>query len=128
MEAFDGYYRPVHVKQLVMTSVPEAATRVAMLERGEADIIYFVPGELINKVGKLPGVMLAPVLSGSWWLEFPGFQDPKSPFRDRRGREAVSLAIDRSGEHTSELPSTCNIVLRLLLAKKKKKYTIIQRL
>src|SRR2546426_9621199 len=95
MEAFDGYYRPVNVKQLVMTSVPEAATRVAMLERGEADIIYFVPGELINKVGKLPGVMLAPVLSGSWWLEFPGFQDPKNPFRDKRGREAVSLAIDR---------------------------------
>src|SRR5215510_10570083 len=53
MEAFDGYYRPVNVKQLVMISVPEAATRVAMLERGEADIIYFVPGELINKVGKL---------------------------------------------------------------------------
>src|SRR3989454_6687701 len=36
MEAFDGYYRPVNVKQLVMASVPEAATRVAMLERGEA--------------------------------------------------------------------------------------------
>jgi len=27
MEAFDGYYRPGHVKQLVMTAVPEAATR-----------------------------------------------------------------------------------------------------
>src|SRR5262245_44370300 len=44
MEAFDGYYRPVHTKQLVMVSVPEAATRVAMLERGEADIVYNVPG------------------------------------------------------------------------------------
>src|SRR6266852_6076066 len=76
MEAFDGYYRPVNVKQLVMTAVPEAATRVAMLERGEADIIYLVPGELINKVGKLPGVTLAPVLSGSVFLEIPNFQDP----------------------------------------------------
>src|SRR2546430_3949062 len=102
MEAFDGYYRPVNVKQLVMISVPEAATRVAMLERGEADIIYFVPGELINKVGKLPGVMLAPVLSGSWWLEFPGFQDPKNPFRDKRVREAVSLAIDRRAINQAE--------------------------
>src|SRR5213594_3017570 len=102
MEAFEGYYRPVHVKQLVMTAVPEAATRVAMLERGEADIIYFVPGELINKVGKLPGVMLAPVLSGSWWLEFPGFQDPKNPFRDKRVREAVSLAIDRRAINQAE--------------------------
>jgi peptide/nickel transport system substrate-binding protein len=102
MEAFDGYYRPVHVKQLVMVSVPEAATRVAMLERGEADIIYFVPGELINKVGTHPGVMLAPVLSGSWWLEFPGFQDPKNPFHDKRVREAVSLAIDRRAINQAE--------------------------
>ena len=79
MEAFDGYYRPVHAKQLVMTAVPEAATRVAMLERGEADIIYNVPGELIAKVRNLPGVTLAPVLSGSFFLEFPNFQDPRTP-------------------------------------------------
>src|SRR6266850_1867222 len=45
LEAFDGYYRPVNVKQLVMFSVRAAASRVAMLERGEADIVYFVPGE-----------------------------------------------------------------------------------
>src|SRR5260370_37698461 len=88
MEAFDGYYRPVNVKQLVMISGPEPATRVAMLERGEADIIYFVPGQLINKVGKLPGVTLAPGLSGSVIHEFPGFQDPTNPFRDTRVREA----------------------------------------
>ena len=54
-EAFDDYYRPVHVKQLTMVSVPEAATRIAMLERGEADIIYNVPGELIDRVKNTPG-------------------------------------------------------------------------
>src|SRR3989442_8151918 len=102
MEAFDGYYRPVNVKQLVMTSVPEGATRVAMLERGEADIIYSVPGELVGRVQKLPGVTLAPVLSGSWFLEFPGFQDPKNPFHDKRVREAVSLAIDRRAMNQAE--------------------------
>jgi len=95
MEAFEGYYRPVHVQQLVMIAVPEGATRMAMLERGEADIIYSVPPELIPRLQKVPGLMLAPVLSGSWFLEFPNFQDPKNPFRDKRVREAVSLAIDR---------------------------------
>jgi len=40
-EALENYYRPVHVKNLTMLSIPEAATRVAMLERGEADIAYF---------------------------------------------------------------------------------------
>ncbi len=102
LEAFEGYYRPVHVKHLVMTAVPEASTRVAMLERGEADIIYLVPGELINKVTRLPGVTLAPVLSGAWFLEIPGFQDPKNPFRDKRVREALSLAIDRKGMNQAE--------------------------
>src|SRR5438876_686040 len=102
MEAFDGYYRPVGVKQFVMVSVPEAATRIAMLERGEADIVYNVPGELINKVGKLPGVTLAPVLSGSFFIEFPGFQDPKNPFHDKRVREAVSLAVDRDAINQAE--------------------------
>src|SRR5262245_48882130 len=102
MEAFDGYYRPVPAKQLTMTAVPEAATRVAMLERGEADIIYNVPGDLIAKVGKLPGITLAPVLSGSFFIEFPGFHDPKNPFRDKRVREAVSLAVDRRAMNQAE--------------------------
>src|SRR5213594_155229 len=102
MEAFEGYYRPVHVKQLVMTAVPEAATRVAMLERCEADIIYFVPGELIARIQASPKIMLAPVVSGNWWLQFPGFQDPKNPFHDKRVREAVSLVMDRRAINQAE--------------------------
>jgi peptide/nickel transport system substrate-binding protein len=101
-EAFPDFHRPVHVKSLSVISVPEDSTRVAMLERGEADIIYLVPGELIDKVSQIPGVVLAPVLSGSWWLQFPGFQDPKNPFHDKRVREAVSLAIDRRSINEAE--------------------------
>ena len=101
-EAFDNYYRPIYVKNFTMVSVPEAATRVAMLERGEVDIMYFVPGELIARVKNNPKLMLAPVVSGNWWLEFPGFQDPKSPFHDQRVREAISLAIDRDAINQAE--------------------------
>ena len=101
-EAFADYYRPVHVKQLTMVSVPEAATRVAMLERGEADIMYFVPGELIDRVKNNPKLRLAPVVSGNWWLEFPGFQNPTNPFHDKRVREAISLTIDRDAINDAE--------------------------
>ena len=72
-----GLLPPVHVKQLVMIAVPEGTTRVAMLERGEADMMYLVPGELIERLQKNLKIMLAPVLSGSWWLEFPAFTIPK---------------------------------------------------
>jgi peptide/nickel transport system substrate-binding protein len=101
-EAFDDYYRPVHIKNLTMLSIPEAATRVAMLERGEADIAYFIPGELIERVKNNPKLMLAPVVSGNWWLEFPGFQDPKNPFHDKRVRQAISLAVDRDAINQAE--------------------------
>jgi ABC-type transport system substrate-binding protein len=49
-EAFEEYYRPGHIEQLVMIGIPETTTRIAMLERAEADIIDSVPGELIEKV------------------------------------------------------------------------------
>jgi len=101
-EATEDYYRPVHIKHLTMVSVPEAATRVAMLERGEADIIYNVPGELIDRIKSNPKLMLAPVLSANFWLEFPGFQDAKNPFHDKRVRQAVSLAIDRKAMNEAE--------------------------
>ncbi len=101
-EAFEHYYRPVHIKSLTMIAVPEPATRLAMLERGEADLIYLLPGELIERVQKNPKLILAPVLSGSFWLEFVGFGDPKSPFHDKRVRQAVSLAIDRAAINQAE--------------------------
>ena len=100
--AFDDYYRPVHIKQFTIVSAPDPSTRVAMLERGEADIIYFIPGEMVGRVQNNPKLMLAPVVSGNWWLEFPGFQDPKNPFHDKGVREAVSLTIDRDAMNQAE--------------------------
>jgi peptide/nickel transport system substrate-binding protein len=101
-EAFEGYYAPVHIKKFTMISVPDPATRVAMLDRGEADIIYFIPGEMVSRVQRDKKIMLAPVVSGNWWLEFPGFEDPKNPFHDKRVREAISLAIDREAMNNAE--------------------------
>src|SRR5919108_707942 len=58
--------------------------------------------ELIGRVKGNAKLTLAPVLSGSWWLEFPGFQDPKNPFHDKHVREAVSYAIDRRAMNEAE--------------------------
>ncbi len=101
-EAFDGYYAPVHIKNFAIVSAPDPATRVAMMEREEADLMYFVPGEMVARVQHDPKIMLAPVVSGNFWVAFPGFEDPKNPFHDKRVREAVSLAIDREAMNQAE--------------------------
>src|SRR2546426_12205065 len=46
---------------------------------------------------------------------------PRGGRSERRG--AGRGLVSRSEEHTSELQSPCNLVCRLLLEKKKKKYT-----
>jgi peptide/nickel transport system substrate-binding protein len=66
------------------------------------DIVYFVPGELIERVKTNPKLRLAPVVSGNWWLEFPGFQSPSNPFHDKRVRQAISLAVDRDAINDAE--------------------------
>src|SRR5262249_22549720 len=58
--------------------------------------------ELIDRVKNNPKLMLAPVLSGSFWLELVGFQDSNSPFHDKRVRQAISLAIDRKAINEAE--------------------------
>ena len=56
----------------------------------------------MGRIKNNPKLMLAPVLSGSFWLQFPGFQDPKNPFHDRRVRQAVSLTINRKAINDAE--------------------------
>jgi peptide/nickel transport system substrate-binding protein len=96
VEAFDGYWRKTPaVKRLVFKVVPEEATRLAALKRGEVDIAYSIRGELAEQLRKTPGLTLKPVvIQGTFWLYFPDQWDPKSPWHDQRVREAARLAID----------------------------------
>ena len=45
LEAYPGYWRRVpNVKRLIMKSVPEGTTRLAMLKKGEADMAFLLDG------------------------------------------------------------------------------------
>src|SRR5215470_15953646 len=81
MEAFDGYWRTTpSVKRLVFKSVPDIATRLAMLKRGEADIAYGVSGEIGEEVRRTPGLTLRPTpFVSTHWLVFVDQWDPNSP-------------------------------------------------
>src|SRR2546427_10345496 len=129
VEAFDQYWRKTpSVKRLVLKSIPDEATRLAALKRGEVDVAYGIRGALAEELRRTPGLTLKPnVGQATFWVNFPDQWDAKSPWHDRRVRLAANYAIDRqainqrSEEHTSELQSQSNLVCRLLLEKKKKR-------
>jgi len=105
LEAFDGYWRRTpSVKRLVLRVVPDEATRLAMLKRGEVDIAYSIRGPLAEDVRRTPGLRLAAALtSATFWVDFTAEQwDPKSPWHDQRVRLAAAVALDRKGVNQAE--------------------------
>jgi peptide/nickel transport system substrate-binding protein len=98
-EAFEDYWRKTPaVKRLVMKVVPDEATRLAALTRGEVDIAYSIRGEMARELQRTPGLTLkATVPQAPGWIYFPQQWDPKSPWHDLRVRQAVNLALDRDG-------------------------------
>jgi peptide/nickel transport system substrate-binding protein len=97
LEAFTGHWRKVpSVKRLVMKSVPEGTTRVAMLKAGEADVAFALDGpeaEDVRRDSRL--TLLATKHASIFWIEFADQWDPKSPWHDKRLRLAVNHALNR---------------------------------
>jgi len=75
--------------------IPDEATRLAALKRGEIDIAYSIRGELAEELKSTPGLTLKPaVIQSPFWLYFPEQWDAKSPWHDQRVRQAARLALD----------------------------------
>jgi peptide/nickel transport system substrate-binding protein len=104
LEATDGYWRKTpSVKRLVFKSVPDVATRMVMLKRGDADVAYVLSGELAGEVRRTPGLTLRPTpFTSTHWLLFADQWDAKSPWHDRRVRLAATLAVDRQAINQAE--------------------------
>ena len=104
MEAFDQYWRKTpNVKRLVFRVIPDESTRLAALKRGEIDVVYSIRGALAQELQRTPGLSLKPtVVQGTQWIYFADQWDPKSPWHDRRVRQAVDLAIDRKAINDAE--------------------------
>jgi peptide/nickel transport system substrate-binding protein len=96
LEAFNQYWRKTpRVKRLVFKVIPDEATRLVALKRGEVDIIYLIRGELAEELGRTKGLTLKPIVSkATFWLYFADQWDQRSPWHDQRVRRAASLAID----------------------------------
>src|SRR5262252_4497362 len=104
VEAYEGYWRKMPaVKRLVFRSVPDEATRLAMLKRAEADIAYSIRGPNAEEVKRTAGLTLKPTSpTFTEWIVFTQQFDPKSPWADQRVRHAANLAIDRKTINEAE--------------------------
>ena len=103
-EAFEGYWRKTPaVKRIVMRSMPEETTRAAALKKGEVDIIFQLAGPVAEDIRRTPNLrVVGPRVFGVFWVEFPDQWDPKSPWHDKRVRQAANLAIDRQALNQAE--------------------------
>jgi peptide/nickel transport system substrate-binding protein len=104
LEANDQYWRKApSIKRLVLRSIPDDTTRLAMLKRGEADIVYSLRGVLGEEVKRTPGLAFKPTLT-TWteWILFADQWNPRSPWHDRRVRLAAAHAVDRQSISQAE--------------------------
>ena len=105
VDAFPDYWRKApSVKRLVMRSIPDEYTRAASVKTGEVDLAYLFGGAIAQDLQRTPSIrVVAPLLYGVYWLDFLDQWDPKSPWHDRRVRQAASLAIDRNAINQAEM-------------------------
>ncbi len=105
LEANASYWRKMpSIKRLVLKSVPDATTRLAMLKRREVDVAYALYGPLGEEVQRDPSLKLEPVVSpATQWVVFTTRQyDPASPWSDKRVRLAANHAINRRAINEAE--------------------------
>lgn len=95
--AFEDYWRKVpNIKHVEFIRIPEAATRLAMVRRGEVDIATLMQGVFYEDAKKDKNLrVLYPLSPTRWLVYFSNQWDPKNPCSNPKVRKAMSLAIDR---------------------------------
>jgi peptide/nickel transport system substrate-binding protein len=96
-EAWADYWRRVPAtKTIIVKGIRDPASRLAGLQTGELDLTYGMTGKLLPRVMADKNLRWDKNFTSAWFLAFPGYGDKDSPFHDKRVREAVSLALNRT--------------------------------
>jgi peptide/nickel transport system substrate-binding protein len=83
--------------ELVFKPFPENATRVAALEAGEIDIAFNVPPDDARRLESKGLAIQSVAIGQSMVVPMRSFdpKDPKSPFLDKRVRQALNYGVDK---------------------------------
>jgi peptide/nickel transport system substrate-binding protein len=80
----------------VVKGIRDPASRLAGLQTGELDLACGMTGKLLPRVMSDKNLRWDKNFTAPWYLLFPGYNEEGSPFKDKRVRQAVSLAINRT--------------------------------
>ena len=93
LEAFEDYFGGTpNLSRIEYSIVPEAATRVALLETGEADVILRVTPDEAARLAEEPGINLKTTSTAR--AIFMAINTTRAPFDDKSVRQALNYAID----------------------------------
>lgn len=84
---------PAYFDTVIYRVVPEAVTRMMLLQAGEVDIVYYVPPTSVSLLKADPNVEV--VLTPERRLVYMGMNVTTSPFDDVRVRRAMNYIVDR---------------------------------
>lgn len=111
LRAHDGWWdqKQHNLTEIRFDVIANNATRVAALLSGQTDMLYSVPPQDVERIGRTPGFTI--VQNPEIRTMFLGFDQwrpellrsdvkGRNPFQDRRVREAVYLAIDAEAIRT----------------------------
>jgi peptide/nickel transport system substrate-binding protein len=85
---------PAQVERITWRVIPEAASRVAALQAGQADLTQYVPSAFVEPLSRVP-TLTRLTQPNYFWDVFLGFKVDKPVVSDIAIRRAVHLAVDR---------------------------------
>ena len=95
-EAWEDYWRRTPAtKTIVVKGIRDNAARLAGLQTGELDLAFGMTGKVLPLVMADKNLRWVSNFTSVWYLMFPGYNEPDSPFHDKRVRQAISLAVNR---------------------------------
>jgi glutathione transport system substrate-binding protein len=96
VEKFDGYWNPeagAKVDQILIKPVPEAGTRINMLQAGDAHFINTLPYAQVKLVKGSPDISITE--NEAIYTFWVAMNTQKEPFTDKRVRQALNYAVDK---------------------------------
>jgi ABC-type transport system substrate-binding protein len=81
------------IDRIIFLAVNEDATRVAMLERGEGDVVVNIPATEVARLKGNPAITMR--VEDSVREVFIGMNTQRKPFTDKLVRQALNYAVDK---------------------------------